>query len=178
MRTLLALLLLTGTAWAETPREHTDTLLSQLRTASTEEDAGEIEAQLRAAWTDAASPALRLLLVRGTRELTEGNVSAAFDSFDAVLDLDPELLEGWRGRAQARLRLGDSAGATHDILEVLRREPRHFAALEDLSRIAEARGDWKSALAAWQKVLDADPHTEGARDRLRELRRRALGEST
>jgi len=160
MRTLLALLLLTGTAWAETPREHTDTLLSQLRTASTEEDAGEIEAQLRAAWTDAASPALRLLLVRGTRELTEGNVSAAFDSFDAVLDLDPELLEGWRGRAQARLRLGDSAGATHDILEVLRREPRHFA------------------LAAWQKVLDADPHTEGARDRLRELRRRALGEST
>lgn len=184
MRWLAALLILTGQAclpgqaWAETPKEHIDTLLNQLRAAPTEQDAAGVEEQLRGAWLDQASPALRLLLIRGTRELQEGNPSAAFDSFDAVLDLDQDLLEGWRGRAQARLRLGDTAGATRDILEALRRQPRDFAALQDLSRIAEARGDWKGAFAAWQKVIEADPFTGSGRDRLRGLRRKALGEAT
>lgn len=178
MRWFLAVLLLTGPAWAETPKDHVDALLNQLRTAPTEEAAADLEQQLLTAWVDQATPALKLLLVRGTRELNEGNPSAAFDSFDAVLDLDPDLLEGWRGRAQARLRLGDGAGATRDILELLRRQPRDVLALKDLSRIAEARGDWKGAFSAWQKVLDADPLTASGRERLRELRRRALGEVT
>ena len=178
MRWLLAALLLTSPAWAETPAEHLDSLLDQLRTAPNEDEAATLEQQLLTAWLDQATPALRLLLVRGTRELNENNPSAAFDSFDAVLDLDPELLEGWRGRAQARLRLGDGAGATHDILEVLHRQPRDVLALKDLSRIAEARGDWRGAFAAWQKVLEADPLVGSGRERLRELRRKALGEAT
>ncbi len=178
MRWLAVLVLLAGPAWAETPKERIDTLLNQLRTAPTEEEASGIEGELRKAWLEQATPALRLLLTRGSRELEEGNPSAAFDSFDAVLDLDPDVLEGWRGRAQARLRLGDGVGATRDILEVLRRQPRDFAALKDLSRIAEARGDWRGALSAWQKVLEADPLTGNGRERLKELRRKALGEAT
>lgn len=153
-----------------------DSLLSALRTAPSEEAAGAIEAQLAKLWLDAASPAVRLLLSRGHRELGESAPGDALDSFDAALDLEPELMEAWRGRAQARKRLGDTTGAVRDIQEVLRREPRNFLAWQDLSHIAEARGDWKGALAAWQKLLDIDPRTPGGQERLRELRRRALGE--
>ena len=155
-----------------------DGLLSALRVAPTDEAAAALEAQIRTQWAEAATPALRLLLSRGARELSENASNDAVDSFDAALDLDPDLLEGWRGRAQARRQLGDYNGAVRDIQELLKREPRSFVALQDLSRIAESRGDWKGALAAWQKLLGMDPRTAGAQTRLRDLRRRALGEET
>jgi len=70
------------------------------------------------------------------------------------------------------------AGAVRDIQEVLRREPRSFAALADLSHMAEARSDWRGALAAHQKMLEIDPRNPGGQARLRDLRRRALGDDT
>jgi tetratricopeptide (TPR) repeat protein len=153
-----------------------DGLLNALRAAPTEEAAAAIEAQLRAAWSDAASPAIKLLLSRGRRELSENAATDSFDSFDAALDLDPDVLEAWRGRAAARLHMGDPQGGARDLQEVIRRVPRDFAAWQDLSRLAESRGDWRGAYAAWQKLLEIDPHTPGGQDRLHDLRRRAVGE--
>ena len=161
---------------APTPKVALDTMLGALRAAPSDDVAEALEEKIREAWSNQASPAVRLLLSRGARELEEGASGEAVDSFDAALDLEPDLLEAWRGRAQARLRIGDPVGAARDIQEVLRREPRHFAALEDLSRIAESRGDWRGALAAWRKTLELSPRTPGGKDRLRELERRALGE--
>lgn len=155
-----------------------DQVLAALKAAPDGEAAEVLEAHARAMWLDAGGPAVRLLLGRGQRELGESAPDEAFDSFDAALDLEPELAEAWRGRALARFRLGDTAGAVRDIQETLRREPRHFLALQDLSRVAEARGDWQGAYAAWQKVLELSPKTPNATVRERDLRRRALGEDT
>lgn len=163
---------------AQAPSPTTDQMLAALKAAPTEEAAAALERQIATAWQNAATPALKLLLSRGHRELGENAASEAVDSFDAALDLDPNLLEAWRGRSAARLRLGDSAGAARDLGEVLKREPRSFEAWQDLSHVAEAQGDWRGALSAWQKLLDLDPRSPGAKDRLRDLRRRALGEST
>ena len=126
--------------------------------------AAQLEAQIRTQWAEAATPAVRLLLARGYRELSESAANDAVDSFDAALDLEPDLLEGWRGRAQARRVLGDLAGAVRDVQELLKREPRSFLAWQELSRIAEARGDWRGAFSAWQKLLDIDPHTPRGAD--------------
>lgn len=171
-------MLLATPVLAQTPdrKAQLDTLLGALRAAPTEEAAAALETQVRTLWAEASSPVLRLLLVRAARELNDNAPGDAADSFDAALDLDPDLLEGWRGRAQARLRLGDAAGAVRDIQEVLRREPRYFPALQDLSRLAESRNDWRGALAAWQKLLEMNPRAPGGQSRLRDLRRRALGE--
>jgi tetratricopeptide (TPR) repeat protein len=176
-RRALLLLLLASPATAQTPpKASVDNLLAALKAAPTEEAASALETQIRTLWADAATPAVKLLLARGARELSEGAAGDALDSFDAALDLSPDLLEGWRGRAQARRMLGDYVGAVHDIQELLRREPRSFLAFQELSRIAEARRDWRSALAAWQKVLELSPRTPGGQERLRDLKRRALGE--
>ena len=155
-----------------------DQALAALKAAPDEDAAAMLEAHARAMWLDAGGPAVRLLLGRGQREVSESAPDAAFDSFDAALDLEPDLAEAWRGRALARFRLGDTAGAVRDIQETLRREPRHFSALQDLARIAEARGDWQGAYAAWQKVLELSPKTPNGATRERDLRRRALGEDT
>ena len=123
-----------GAAFGQARSPTLDALLTALRNAPNEEAAAALEAQIRTQWVEAASPALRLLLVRGLREIGDGQNGDAVDSFDAALDLDPNLIEAWRGRAQARARLGDAAGAVRDIQEVLKREPRSFAALQDLSQ--------------------------------------------
>ena len=78
----------------------------------------------------------------------------------------------------ARFAAGDTTGAIADIGEVLQREPRNFAALETLTRFAEAHEDWKGAYEAWQKMLEIDPKTPGGEAKLKDLRRRALGDDT
>ncbi|MBC7801623.1 MAG: hypothetical protein H7Z10_13460 [Gemmatimonadaceae bacterium] len=176
---LAVLLLLAGPAFGQSrPSPTLETMLGALHAAPSEEAAALLESQIRTQWLEAASPAVRLLLSRGLRELNEGSAGEAVDSFDAALDLEPDLLEAWRGRAQARSRLGDSSGAVRDIQEALRREPRNFAALQDLSRMAEGATDWRGALAAHEQLLKVAPRTPGGQARLRDLRRRALGDDT
>lgn len=153
-----------------------DQLFSALKAAPNEDAAGVVESRILDTWVQQATPAVRLLLARGYRDLGHNAASDAFDSYDAVITLQPDVAEAWHGRAMARFDLGDTTGAIRDIEQALSREPRDFAALADLSRVAEAQGNWKGALAAWHKVLDLAPHTPGAEERLRELERKANGQ--
>ena len=92
--------------------------------------------------------------------------------------LDPDSVEAWHHIAQARFTAGDFAGAVAAVGETLRREPRHFAAFQTLSRFAEAREDWKSAYEAWSQAMDIAPKLEGGETKLKDLKRRALGDET
>ena len=158
------------------PSPSVDNLLSALKVAPNEQAAGALESEIREALAARASPAVKLLLARAQRELGEQAAGDALDSFDAALDLEPELVIGWNGRAEARLALGDYAGAVKDIRQALLMEPRNFIAFKQLARVSEVRGDWKGALAAWTKVLELSPKTPGGEERLHDLQRRALGE--
>ncbi len=179
VRLLPGLVLLPSLAFAAAPpRAQVDRLLSQLQAAPDDQAAGEIEQHLHLLWRNAGSPAAVMLLERGVQELHTDAAGAAAADLDAALTLDPDYTEAYSDRAAARLMLGDYPGAIRDAGEALRREPRHFAALQTLSQIAEARGDWKTALEAWQRVLAIDPRTHDGQARLNMLRRKAEGEAT
>ena len=181
-RRVLAFLLLSWPAAAQAPaqpsREATiDRLLAMLKVAPDEQAAGAVERAVQAQWIGQATPATKLLLLHGFSELTDNHPNDALDDFDAALDLQPDLQEGWHGRAMARAQLGDPTGAVRDIAEVMKREPRQFQALQDLSRIAEQRADWKGAYEAWTRALELDPKAPGGADRLKELRIKAFGQA-
>ncbi len=155
-----------------------DQLFGLLKVAPDETTAAAVESAIQGQWFLAASPAIRLLLSRGAREVGEGSAGEAVTDYDAALDLDGNLVAAWQGRATARWRAGDVVGAEHDIEETMKREPREFAALQDLSRIAEQRGDFKGAYAAWMRAMELDPKTPGGADREKDLKRRAFGDET
>lgn len=163
---------------AAAPAGDLDTLFNELRAASSEDDARELEKTTQQALLDRAGPSAKLLIARGLRDLQANAHADALEDFDAVVTLDPDLAEGWHQRAVARHETGDSAGAIADIAEALKREPRDFAALTTLSHVAQDRGDWKGAWHAWQRVLELDPMTPDGQRRLNELRRHAIGEET
>jgi tetratricopeptide (TPR) repeat protein len=153
-------------------------LLDALSSAPTEQGAALVENHVVVLWLGAASPAVRLLLSRASREQQAGASQDAIEDYGAALALQPELAEAWRQRAEARFASGDRAGALADLGEALKREPREFLAFRALARIAEARGDWKAAAAAWDKLLTFDPKTPGGAQHMKELRRKAFGEET
>ncbi len=154
------------------------TLLDALKAAPSEDAAAQIEVRITHLWFAEASPATGLLMGRGLRDLDAGAHEEAVQDFGDAVALDPNLAEAWHQLAIARWQQGDTAGAIRAIEETLKREPRHFGALRTLAAIAEARKDWRGAYAAWQKLLEIDPRTPGGADRLKDLRRRALGEQT
>ena len=74
--------------------------------------------------------------------------------------------------------MGDTLGAIMAVSETLQREPWRFAALQTLSRVTEAREDWKRVYAAWQKVIKIAPTLAGGAEKLKDPKRRALGDES
>lgn len=155
-----------------------DQLLAALKSAPDEAAAATLETRIEHIWLEAGSPAVNLLMIKGMREMHAGAPAEAEEDFAAALTLDPGYAEAWRRRAIARFDSGDTNGAIADIGEVLQREPRNFAALDTLTRLSEALQDWRGAYAAWQKKLEIDPKTPGGEAKLKDLKRRALGDDT
>ena len=155
-----------------------DRMLDALKAAPDERAAGDLEAQLQQAWLRAGSPVVTLLIGRGLRLLNAGQTGEAEQSFSDAIVLQPALSEAWYQRALVRYHAGNMTGTIQDLAQTVQLEPRDFPAFRTLSQIAEGRGDWKGAYAAWEKVMDLDPKTAGGEERLRMLKRKALGEDT
>ena len=170
-----ALLLLLAAAPA--PSE-LNALLDALKVAPAPSAAAVLTARIEHLWLEQGGPAASLLMARGLRNLQSNAADEALADFDAVVVLSPKMAEAYNQRAMARFDTGDYAGALADLREALTQDPRHFTAFATLSRIAEARQDWKGALAAWQKVLELNPQAPGGAERLKELQKKALGEES
>jgi tetratricopeptide (TPR) repeat protein len=180
-RALLLLLLLTVPALAQTPAERASALnhlLDALKAAPSEEVAAPLEQKIMLNLVQAGSPVVTLLMSSGSREMQADANQAAIEDFTDAITLDPNVAEAYHQRARARFAAGDVPGAIADIEQTLKHEPRDFAALRTLAAIAESRKDWKGAYAAWQKLLAIDPMTPGGEDKLKDLRRLALGDET
>jgi tetratricopeptide (TPR) repeat protein len=153
-------------------------MLDALKAAPSEDAAAPLEAQITELWLHQGSPAVTLLMARGLRELEAKTPQDAEDDLGAAITLDPDFAEAYHQRAIARFAAGDTTGAIADLQATLQREPRDFGAFRTLEAIAESREDWKSAYAAWQRLMDIDPKTPGGDEKLKDLRRRALGDET
>ena len=179
MRKFALIVMLMGApflAVAQTTPPDIDQLLAALVEAPDTGAATGLEMRISRLWQQQAGPTAAMLLNRSTQELDTNDADGALADIDAALALAPTSLDALHRHALALYQKGDVAGATRDLEDILRREPRHFPSWRSLADIAEAQGHLKSAYAAWQKLIALDPKTKGGAEKLTDLRRRVDGE--
>jgi len=178
MRLLLLLLLLATPALAQPMPavSELDRAFEALRAAPDEPSAHIVEQRIRQLLSARATPAIALLLSRGQRNLASDLPDEALEDFDAAITLAPEATEPWFGRALAHHATGDAPAAARDLQQVLRLEPRHWQALQQLAAWQEEAGDPAGALRSIEAALAIHPRLRGGEARLRDLRRKALGD--
>lgn len=155
--------------------EALDALFKRLAAASDPDEASGISAAIQNVWMQSDSDTASLLMQRATAAQQEGHLPLALALYDKVVALAPDWAEAWSKRAGTRLLGGDLAGATDDLQQVLKLEPRQFPALVALGFIQEKQGFDKRALESFLKALALNPHQPEIQSIVEKLRTEVEG---
>lgn len=136
----------------------------------------QIEDTIVQEWSKSGSPAMDLLLRRGTEALESGDMDAAIEHLTALTDHAPDFAEGWNARATAFFHSGEYGLSVEDIRKTLALNPQHFGALSGLAIIFEELGYSKEALEAYRAVEAIHPHRPEVRDAIDRLEKTVEGE--
>jgi len=155
-------------------QDRLDRLHGQLREADpghARRIAGEIELE----WSKSGSPAMNLLLKRGTDALEAGETRAAIEHFTALTDHAPDFAEGWHRRALAFAAAEMFGPAVADLERALALSPRHYDAIAALGGILVEIDRPDMARQAFERVLALHPHHPEAARVLAHLQGRTGG---
>lgn len=164
----LVAMLAVGSSWAGQSNPLIDTLFERLQTADADATV-DIEQDIIRLWSQSGSVSTDLLLRRGRAAMAANDLVSAIVDLTTLTALAPDFAEGWNARATAHFLNGDFRRSINDIVEVLRRNPRHFGAINGLALIFEARGDYWSALQAYERLLALSPNRRGAAEAVSRL---------
>jgi len=90
-------------------------------------------------------------------------------NYNEAIERDPHWPEVWYKRAQAHHERAWYNYSLFDLLQVLRREPRHFGALNLLQDINKQKGNMQEELDSLRLLLQIMPHSQKYRERLAEI---------
>jgi tetratricopeptide (TPR) repeat protein len=151
------------------PMRDIDFLFGALKAAPDDTSAKAIEDRIWAQWLASGSDTVNLLMMRVKTAVDKEDFDLAVRLLDAIIEIRPGYAEAWNRRATVFYLKKDFSNALADLRQVLRREPRHFAALAGLGTIMQEIGDDKSALEAYRAALALHPHLKGMADKVRTL---------
>lgn len=144
-----------------------DTLFEQLADGTGDWETA--ESQIWAIWSRSGSDAMDLLLERGRKAISEGEIELAIEHLTALTDHAPDFAEGWNARATAYFQAGLFGPSIGDIRHTLALNPRHFGALAGLGLILEELELPKDALFAYQQALVLHPQKPSLMEHVRRL---------
>ena len=162
-------------AWAQSPgsKAMLDNLFRKLQETTDPVAAQTIEQAIWETWTLPADPDQRELMIKGIGQMQGRDLVGATTTFTKLIEIAPELPEGWNKRATVHWLRGNFKASIADICETLKREPRHFGALSGLGMIRAEMGENGRAVAAFQMAKKHNPHIGGIDAEIARLR--ALG---
>jgi tetratricopeptide (TPR) repeat protein len=165
----LCFVLIFGTALADQNDPRLDPLFEKLKAATTDETAHEIELVIWHIWSEPKTAGGRVLFRQGMQFMEDGKNDKALESFNALVEIEPQFAEGWNRRATLHYLMGNFDASVADIEHTLALEPRHFGALSGLGLIYDALDQKEAALKAFRAALAIHPHMAGIRQRTKEL---------
>lgn len=153
-------------------------LYAYLATAETEADSKPIAAAIEKLWLYNGSDTIGVLMDRAAQRIAAKDYDSALKFMDAVVDLAPDYAEGWNRRAYVHYLNNDIERMVGDLRRCLALEPNHFRALEGLAQVMRETGQKKAALKAYEKLLEINPNSSGAKDAVKELSGEVEGQKT
>jgi tetratricopeptide (TPR) repeat protein len=164
-----------GAAIADQNDRRLDGLFERLHTTPDPAEGGAIEEQIWRIWLESDDATVNRLMLEGIAAMNLRQLDLALDRFDRMVEHAPAFAEGWNKRATVYYLMGDFEASVVDIERTLGLEPRHFGALSGLGLIYDAIDQPRAALRSFEAALRLNPHLEGTRDRVEELRRALRG---
>jgi tetratricopeptide (TPR) repeat protein len=121
----------------------------------------ELQDLIWAVWTNHSDPYADEAMEQAINAMALKHFDMAQLVLDALVDARPDWSEAWNKRATLNFIRGADTAAVADIMETLKREPRHFGAISGFAQICLRHGRSADALAAFEVALGINPHLEG-----------------
>jgi tetratricopeptide (TPR) repeat protein len=155
----LAASLLAAPVFADEAKDRAalDALFAELRLAPDAEAAHRIDQKIWIYWTTPSDPMLALRMVDVLEARRAGDITAAIELADRLIEDYPTYAEAWNQRATLRYMAGDLEASLADIDKVLQFEPRHFGALSGRAMIYLQQGKRALALKDMAAALELHP---------------------
>jgi len=166
---LIACCLVSAAALADQKDPRLDALFKILQQTDNRQQAQVVQTAIWGIWFEAPSASTGMLLKQGQAAMSGGDYPSALQTFDALVELEPEFAEAWNRRATLHYLMGNFTASISDVERTLRLEPRHFGAMSGLGLIYDAMGDEEAALLAFQKALKMNPHMPTVQARAAEI---------
>jgi tetratricopeptide (TPR) repeat protein len=167
-----------GPALADQQDFRLDGLFARLQTTSSRPEAEAAQRQIWLIWTECDDSQADRLMQGGIQAMAARRHGLALQYFDRLVERAPDFAEGWNKRATVHYLMEDYAASVFDIERTLELEPRHFGALSGLGMIYDAIGEPAAALRSFEAAVAINPHLDGTRQRIDELRRQLRGSPT
>jgi tetratricopeptide (TPR) repeat protein len=168
----------TGPALADQQDLRMEGLFARLQTTSSRPEAEAAQRQIWLIWTECDDSQADRLMQDGLQAMAARQHGLALQYFDRLVERAPEFAEGWNKRATVHYLMDDYEASVLDIERTLELEPRHFGALSGLGMIYDAIGKPAAALRSFEAAVAINPHLDGTRQRIDELRRQLRGSPT
>jgi tetratricopeptide (TPR) repeat protein len=173
---MVGLLTMGAMAEADQTDKRLDDLFQRLQSTSSETEAHAIENAIWEIWTASDDEQVSRYMRAGERQMHDGDMRAAFITYQRVVEMAPKFAEGWNKRATVEYMMHDYDASARDIAETLKLEPRHFGALSGLGLVQIALNRPRAAITAFEMALAVHPHIAGARENIKMLKKDLEGD--
>lgn len=153
-----------------------DKQFQHLKAEKSETGAVPIVSRIWALWMQSGRSDVDLLMKQAVVAMQVREFDYALAQLDKIIGIAPEYAEGWNKRATVLYLMNEYDRSLADIVETLKREPRHFGALAGRGLIHLARENWKEALEAYRAALAVNPFIQAGSGLIGELERRVGGQ--
>jgi len=123
-------------------------------------------------WFRSGTPEANHQLCRGTKALNRRDFEHAIEHFSRAIDLDPRFAEAYNQRAIAHYLLERFGECREDCRQAVEHMPFHFGAWAGLGHCYAHEGRLAEAVEAYERALEINPHLEGVRQAIAEMRAR------
>lgn len=134
-----------------------DRLFANLKAASTEQDARRIESAIWRLWLSSSNRVINQIMQKAMAAREVGDYAATMVLLNDLIAQYPDFSEGWNQRATIHYLMGNFDASVQDVVQTLKREPRHFGALSGLAIILWQQGNQALARKSLQQAIRIHP---------------------